>query len=43
MIKKSSFKFLDCSAEVSAKVLRLMMCTLGRDEAVNYQKLAQFI
>ena len=34
--KKTSVRCLDCKAEVSAKVLRLMMSTLGRDETVHF-------
>ena len=41
--KITSVKSLDCNAEVSAKVLRLMMCTLGRDETVSFQNLVQYI
>ena len=32
---KTSVRCLDCNAEVSAKVLRLMMSTLGRNETVH--------
>ena len=32
----TSVRSLDCNAEVSAKVLRLMMSTLGRDETVHF-------
>ena len=51
-MKKTSVRSLDCNAEVSAKVLRLMMSTLRRDETVHffffsltyeYQILAQHI
>ena len=49
--KKTSVRCQDCNAEVSAKVLKLMMNTLGRDETVHffsslkneYQNLAQYI
>ena len=34
-IKKTNVRCLDCNAEVSAKVLRLMMSTLGRDKTVR--------
>ena len=34
--KTTSVRCLDCKAEVSAKVLRLMMSTLGRDETVHF-------
>ena len=33
--KKKSVRSIDCNAEASAKVLRLMMSTLGRDETVH--------
>ena len=37
MIKKNtSVRCLDCNAEVSAKLLRLMISTLGRDEEVHF-------
>ena len=36
LIKKPSVRCLDCYAEVSAKVLRLMISTLGRDETVYF-------
>ena len=41
--KITNVKCLDCNAEVSAKVLRLMMCTIGRDGIVSFQNLAQYI
>ena len=34
--KKTSVRCLDCNAEVSAIVLRLIMSTLGRDETVHF-------
>ena len=34
--KTTSVRCLDCNAEVSAKVLRLMVSTLGRDETVHF-------
>ena len=51
MIKNTSVRCLDCNAEVSAKLLRLMISTLGRDEEVQfflslkyeYQNLAQYM
>ena len=36
MIKNTSVRCLDCNAEVSAKLLRLMISTLGRDEEVQF-------
>ena len=37
MIKKNtSVRCLDCNAEVSAKLLRLMISTHGRDEIVHF-------
>ena len=39
MIKKNTSvtsRCLDCNAEVSAKLLRLMISTLGRDEEVHF-------
>ena len=49
--KNISVRCLDCNAEVSAKLLRLMFSTLGRDEEVHfflslkyeYQNLAQYM
>ena len=52
MMKNTSVRCLGCNADVthSAKVLSLMMSTLGRDETVlffslqyEYQSLAQYI
>ena len=34
--KNTSVRCLDCNAEVSAKLLRLMISTLGRDEEVHF-------
>ena len=34
--KKTSVRCLDCNAEVSAIVLRLIMNTLGRDETIHF-------
>ena len=34
--KNTSVRCLDCSAEVSAKLLRLMISTFGRDEIVHF-------
>ena len=36
MIKNTSVRCLDCNAEVSTKLLRLMTSTLGRDEEVQF-------
>ena len=37
MIKKNtSFRCLDCNAEVCAKLLKLMISTLGGDEEVHF-------
>ena len=38
MMKNTSVRFLGCNADVtcSAKVLSLMMSTLGRDETVHF-------
>ena len=33
--KKTNVRCHDCNAEVSAKVLRLLMSTLGRDDTVR--------
>ena len=34
--KNTSVRCLDCNAEVRAKLLRLMISTLGRDEEVQF-------
>ena len=34
--KKTSVRCQDCNAEVSAKVLKLMLNTLGKDETVHF-------
>ena len=36
MIKSTSIRCLDCNAEVSAEMLRLMKSTFGRDEQVFF-------
>ena len=36
MKKTTSVRCLDCNADVSAIVLRLIMSTLGRDETVHF-------
>ena len=34
--KNTSVRCLDCNAEVHAKLLRLVISTLGRDEEVHF-------